>query len=110
MPLRLEKQNLADDAQNVAAAFLGRDEFLHLVGEQDEADLVAVADGGEGEHGGDLGREFALDCVPEPKRPEPLTSTTSMSVSSRSSTNFFTNGWFMRAVTFQSMERTSSPG
>src|SRR5262249_28740887 len=34
----------------------------------------------------------------------------SMSVSSRSSTNFFTNGWFMRAVTFQSMARTSSPG
>jgi len=41
-----------------------------------------------------------LDCSPEPKRPEPLRSTTSMRVSSRSSTNFLMNGWFMRAVTF----------
>ena len=51
-----------------------------------------------------------LDCACEPNKPEPLASTTSISVSSRSSTNFFTNGWFIRAVTFQSIERTSSPG
>src|ERR1019366_1365397 len=51
-----------------------------------------------------------LDCAREPNKPEPLTSTTSMSVSSRSSTNFLMNGWFIRAVTFQSIARTSSPG
>src|ERR1019366_3119596 len=51
-----------------------------------------------------------LDWPREPNRPEPLTSTTSMSVSSRSSTNFLMNGWFIRAVTFQSIARTSSPG
>ena len=45
-----------------------------------------------------------------PKLPEALTSTTSMTVSSRSSVNFLTNGVFMRAVTFQSIDRISSPG
>ena len=62
-PLRLKEQHFADDAQDVAAAFARRDEFLHLVGEQNQADLVVVADGGEGEHGGDLGGEFALGLV-----------------------------------------------
>ena len=33
-----------------------------------------------------------LDCAREPNKPDPLTSTTSIKVSSRSSTNFFTNG------------------
>src|SRR5471032_2860984 len=59
-PLRLEEQHLADDAQDVAAAFAWRDEFFHLVAEENETDLVVVADGGEGKHGGDLGGEFAL--------------------------------------------------
>ena len=45
-----------------------------------------------------------------PKRIERDTSTTSIAVSSRSSTKRFTNGAPMRAVTFQSMSRTSSPG
>ena len=62
-PFRLEKQNLADDAQHVAAAFARRNELLHLVGEQEQADLVVVADGGEGEHGGDLGGEFAFGLL-----------------------------------------------
>ena len=47
--------------------------------------------------------------APEPKWSDGESSNTSSSVTSRSSTNFFTNGWFMRAVTFQSMARTSSP-
>ena len=59
-PLRLKKQDFADDAQDVAAAFARRDEFLHFIGEQQQADLVVVADGGEGEHGRDLGGEFAF--------------------------------------------------
>ena len=45
-----------------------------------------------------------------PKFPEALTSTTSITVSSRSSVNFLTKGAFIRAVTFQSIERISSPG
>ena len=62
-PFRLEKQHFADDAQHVAAAFARRNEFFHLVAEEDEADLVVVADGREREHGGDLGGEFALGLV-----------------------------------------------
>ena len=42
--------------------------------------------------------------------PTPDRSTTSITVSSRSSMNSLTYGRRMRAVTFQSMERTSSPG
>ncbi len=33
-----------------------------------------------------------LDCDTEPNSPEPLTSTSSMTVNSRSSTNFLTKG------------------
>ncbi|GIT12883.1 MAG: hypothetical protein CM1200mP34_2890 [Verrucomicrobiales bacterium] len=51
-----------------------------------------------------------LVCSTEPKKPEPLRSTNSISVSSRSSEYTFTNGWFIRAVTFQSIDRISSPG
>ena len=47
----------------MAAAFAGRNEFLHLVAEEDETDLVVVADGGEGEHRGDLRREFSFGLV-----------------------------------------------
>ena len=50
---------------------------------------------------------FIRDC--EPNSPEALTSTTSMRVSSRSSSNTLTNGVPVRAVTFQSMLRMSSP-
>ncbi len=41
---------------------------------------------------------------------DPLRSTSSITVSSRSSTYVFTYGVPIRAVTFQSIERTSSPG
>ncbi len=51
-----------------------------------------------------------LVWLPEPKRPDALTSTRNITVSSRSSTKRLTKGAPMRAVTFQSMERTSSPG
>jgi hypothetical protein len=50
-----------------------------------------------------------LVCAAEPKLPEALTSTSNKIVSSRSSVNFFTNGRPARAVTFQSIVRTSSP-
>src|SRR5882757_11309032 len=46
----------------------------------------------------------------EPKFPDALISTRRRMVSSRSSVNFLTKGRPARAVTFQSMVRTSSPG
>ncbi len=67
-PLWLKKQDFADDAQNVAAAFARRDEFLDFIAEQQEADLVVVADGGKGEHGCDLGGEFAFGLRARPKQ------------------------------------------
>src|SRR4051794_29799172 len=57
---RLEKENLADDTKHVTAAFAGRDEFLDFVGEENQPDLVIVANGREGEDGSDFGGEFAL--------------------------------------------------
>ena len=50
-----------------------------------------------------------LSCACEPKESEPLRSTASMTVSSRSSRKSLTCGKPVRALTFQSMERTSSP-
>ena len=52
----------------------------------------------------------AFVCAALPKCCEPEASITRMTVSSRSSTYFFTCGLPARAVTFQSIVRTSSPG
>src|SRR5688572_29063901 len=51
-----------------------------------------------------------LSCPWVPKRVEALPSTARITVSSRSSTKRLTNGVPRRAVTFQSIVRTSSPG
>ncbi len=51
-----------------------------------------------------------FDCLPEPKMPEAETSTKSITVSSRSSQKRLINGVPVRAVTFQSIVRMSSPG
>jgi len=59
-------------------------------------------------HSSAASSRFSAPTVP--KRIERDTSTTSSTVSSRSSTKRFTNGAPIRAVTFQSMSRTSSPG
>ena len=53
-------------------------------------------------------RAFGARCVP--KRSLAERSTTSITVISRSSTKTFTKVSFMRAETFQSIVRTSSPG
>src|ERR1035438_189105 len=50
-----------------------------------------------------------LDCAPEPKTRVGESSRTRSSVTSLSSVNFFRYGSPRRAVTFQSMSRTSSP-
>ena len=59
----LEEENFADDAEHVFAAFAWRDEFLDGIAEQDEAHLVVVANGGEGEHRCDFGGEFAFGLI-----------------------------------------------
>src|SRR5262245_26288135 len=51
-----------------------------------------------------------LVCRCVPNRWLPLTSTAKRTVNSRSSTNRLMNGDPIRAVTFQSIDRTSSPG
>ena len=51
-----------------------------------------------------------LVAPPVPNPCEPDTSTASIMVSSRSSSNTLMCGWLVLAVTFQSMLRTSSPG
>ena len=48
-------------------------------------------------------------CLRVPVELDPLTSSNRNTVSSRSSSNTLTYGWPMRAVTFQSMVRISSP-
>ena len=71
--------------------FFGRNEKLHPIGEEKQPDFVVVADGAEGEQTGDFRREFALRLRRRCRNlPEALTSTTSMTVSSRSSVNFLT--------------------
>src|SRR6266511_4764141 len=57
---RFVEEDLTNHSQHVFAALAGRDEFFHAFGEEDETDLVAVADGGEGEHRGDFSGQFAL--------------------------------------------------
>ena len=59
-PLRFEAEHFAHDAQHVAAAFARRHVELDLIGEEKQADLVAVLHGGEGEHARDLRRQLAL--------------------------------------------------
>ncbi len=109
--LRLVVEDVPHDAQHVPAAFLRRQIAFDPVGVEHQADLVAVADGGKCQHAGELRGQIALcSCAPDPKFPEALMSTSRNIVSSRSSVNFLTNGRPARAVTFQSMVRTSSPG
>ena len=45
------------------AALLRRDEFLNLIGEEDDADLVVVLNGREGERGGNLGEHLTFRLV-----------------------------------------------
>jgi hypothetical protein len=52
MTARLVSQDLADDVQDVAAALLGRDVFLHVFAEGEEPDFVVVVEGGEGQDRG----------------------------------------------------------
>lgn len=56
----LEGEDFADDVQDVHLPFSGRDEIFNLVGEDDEADLVVVFNGGEGEEATELGGDLVF--------------------------------------------------
>src|SRR6266571_6758382 len=62
-PLRLVKEDFTDNPQDVAAAFARRHELLDFISEEDQPDFVVVANGGEGEHGSDLGGQLALGLL-----------------------------------------------
>ena len=56
----LEEKDFADDAQDMAPAFAGRNKFFDGAGEEDQADFIVVADGGKSEDRGDFGGQFAF--------------------------------------------------
>ena len=60
---RLEAEDFADHAQHVAGAFAGGNVTFDAVGVKQEGDFVLVADGGEGEHGGQFGGDIAFEFV-----------------------------------------------
>ena len=105
-----ERENFPNDPKHVPGSLARWDEHLHLVGEDDEPHLVVVLDGGKGEQSAQISAASSfLVCLTDPKLPEALRSTRNMTVSSRSSRNCLMKGLPARAVTFQSMLRTSSP-
>ena len=53
-PDRLEHEQVADEAQRVAASLARRHDVLDAIGEQHRADAVVVADGRHREHRGEL--------------------------------------------------------
>ena len=52
---RFVVEDFTRHTQNVAAALLGRNVFLHPVGIKNQADLVAVPDRGKGQNTGQFG-------------------------------------------------------
>lgn len=56
-------EDVADDAEGVGAAFACGEVLFDLVGEEAEADFVAVVLGAEGEDGGDFGGAFAFGVL-----------------------------------------------
>ena len=67
LALGLVVEEFADDIEDVLAAFLGWNELLDLVGEEDDADLVVVLNGREGERGRNLGHHVALELLDGPE-------------------------------------------
>ena len=63
LTLGLIVEQFADDVEDVLAAFLGRDELLYLVGEEDDANLIVVLNGREGERGCNLGHHVAFELL-----------------------------------------------
>src|SRR5688500_14666094 len=63
VPLRTERQHVADHAQRVASPLPRRHEVLDDVGEDEQADAVVVARRGQREDGRDLGGELGLEAA-----------------------------------------------
>ena len=63
LALRFVVEEFANDVEDVLAAFLGRDELLYLVREEDDAYLVVVLDGRKGKCGGNLRHHVALELL-----------------------------------------------
>src|SRR5438128_3001058 len=57
---RLEEQDVADKAQNVARAFSRRHEALDAVRKRHQADLVIIINGAEGQNGSQFRNDFFL--------------------------------------------------
>src|SRR5579884_4044420 len=107
---RLVEEYITDETQDVACALARRHEALDAIGELHQPDAVIVADGAEASTAASSAATSRFCCSLVPNWLLPLQSTASSSVSSRSSMKRLTNGCPMRAVTFQSMARMSSPG
>ncbi len=63
-PLRLERQQVTDQAKRMAAALLGGDELFDPVGEQQQPDPIVVLDRGHRDHGCDLRGDLRLEAPP----------------------------------------------
>ena len=110
-PLGLEARGFAHEAQHVRGGPARRDELLDPVGEEDEADPVDRCGRAESASTPAISTACSrLVASPEPSAPDALISTTKTTVSCRSSRYFLTKVRPVRAVAFQSMARTSSPG
>ena len=95
----------------MGAPALRAEEELEPVREQGGAHPVLVAQRREGDERRELGRQLALE---DGARSEAEAAGDVHRQEHREvallDEDFLTNGWPMRAVTFQSMVRTSSPG
>jgi hypothetical protein len=105
-----EAEDLADHAHHVLVALLGRHELLDHVGREDQPHAVVVLDRAEGAQRADLRGDLGLARAP---RAELLARGHVDDEHHRHLALFvktFTKGSLMRAETFQSIQRTSSPG
>src|SRR5207253_2417563 len=109
-PARLEGERLGDQPQPVFHPAPRRDVALDLVGKQQEPGAVAIFQRGKDQQRGDLGRNLRLRLRREPRvlRSRAVDGDQRRQLALPVKT--LTNGSPIRAVTFQSIDRISSPG
>ena len=66
-PLGLVEEELPQDPQDVATTLPGRDEFLDVIRENDEPNLVVVLNSAERQERADLYSDFRLESLPRPE-------------------------------------------
>src|ERR1051325_4452230 len=66
--LRFVEQDLTDDPEDMFAAFSRRDKLFNLIRKEDQANLIVVANRGEGQDRGDLGSQFSLGLFNRAKK------------------------------------------